>query len=234
MSTTEIAPGIVIPDKVTPEVGWRVWRAGNEKTGLMPVHTGSQPWKAGEPYVARCYASVTTPRAWIPTTIEEALETGETTHREFFGRPSVRREIVKRPPKVRLPRDMVYVWRETPVPHDPPEASCKCGIYATSDAERCADQLVNGSVLGTTALWGKVVAGDHGYRAQFGYPTRLFVVSGERFSVRSYAMLLTWPSMFGNTADEALGEAQAHILARRLSEAYGVPAEAISDWRDVL
>lgn len=87
-------------------------------------------------------------------------------------------------------------------PDDMPGRSCKCGFYAAKSvkhllrlgyASRCHN--INGGkvgVIGEVALWGKIVEGNQGYRAQYAYPTKLYLPF------------------------------EANHLAKPLSEAYGV------------
>lgn len=61
------------------------------------------------------------------------------------------------------------------VPHQAPQMSCTCGIYAT----KSRDQLpwigfgLYGSLCGEVYLWGTVVEHELGWRAQFAYPKSL-------------------------------------------------------------
>lgn len=67
--------------------------------------------------------------------------------------------------------------------HEVPEEGCSCGLYAAKTFEHLqamdyhtydveCGRLV---VCGEVSLWGKVVPGTQGWRAQFGYPRKLFV-----------------------------------------------------------
>ncbi len=60
-------------------------------------------------------------------------------------------------------------------PHPIPDAACTCGLHAVMepDALRWTRDPV---VVGTVALWGRVVEHERGYRAEFGYPQRLRLV----------------------------------------------------------
>ena len=81
----------------------------------------------------------------------------------------------------RLPRN---ACRETP------GTGCRCGIYALHqpvDAYRYIRnprRVISGTfsgvpiVLGEVALWGRVVVGVLGWRGEYGYPRRLFVLAG--------------------------------------------------------
>ena len=63
--------------------------------------------------------------------------------------------------------------------HDAPEEECTCGIYAARDLRNLRGKMLFGlglKVVGEVAMWGKVIPGPGGYRAQFAYPRRLYVV----------------------------------------------------------
>ncbi len=64
--------------------------------------------------------------------------------------------------------------------HEPPAKSCGCGLYAASTLEHLQgmDYHRHEAVIGQVALWGRVIAGTLGWRAQFGYPERLLVPYG--------------------------------------------------------
>jgi hypothetical protein len=74
-----------------------------------------------------------------------------------------------------------------------PEPSCSCGLYAVRDPTGvvgCADD----GVVGCVALWGRVVKGEWGWRASYGFPL----------------LLLCSPRVYAD-------------VGRGLSETYGVP-----------
>jgi hypothetical protein len=93
--------------------------------------------------------------------------------------------------------------------HDSPEERCRCGLYAARSLEDLRGQLLTGLALGVVGevfLWGKVIPGQLGYRAQFAYPKRLYVMR--------------------RTHDSDRGE-----LAEGL-EPYGVPVDVVA-YREV-
>jgi hypothetical protein len=68
-------------------------------------------------------------------------------------------------------------WR----PHKSPDESCPCGIYAARDLRSLRSRVLFGMrfcVVGEVSLWGKVIPGSRGFRAEFAYPKRLFVIRG--------------------------------------------------------
>ena len=60
--------------------------------------------------------------------------------------------------------------------HESPAARCTCGIYAarTLDYLREIAYHTHG-ILGEVHLWGTIVPGRLGWRAQYAYPKRLYV-----------------------------------------------------------
>jgi hypothetical protein len=69
--------------------------------------------------------------------------------------------------------------RGTRRPHDAPDPRCVCGIHASralGDAPRVAPAYPTPPVAGTVALWGRVIEHERGWRASFGYPSRLVLV----------------------------------------------------------
>jgi len=60
-----------------------------------------------------------------------------------------------------------------------PHLTCMCGIYAYKEKPRLLREIRNINpglriVYGEINLWGKVIEHEDGYRAQFGYPKRLW------------------------------------------------------------
>lgn len=226
---------MIVPDKITPELGWRVWRVADKTGQLRPVHIHAAPnWQSHRPEVASCYTERPESRAWVPVTIEEALETGEITHVDWFRRRSMR-ENIDRPPRTRLPRGMFFVWRTVDDPHHAPEPECTCGLYATKNVEQCADQLMHGTVIGRVNLWGKVIPGEKGYRAEFAYPSELWVVTGEqRYTPRQVGLSLTFSFQLIDPyamSETTYNEKSALKIAERLVESYGVPVHVTDDWQ---
>lgn len=71
--------------------------------------------------------------------------------------------------------------------HEPPVANCRCGIYAAANFNRLfemgytktegmwsadAGELL---VAGQVSLWGTIIPGQLGWRAQYAYPKKLLV-----------------------------------------------------------
>lgn len=57
-----------------------------------------------------------------------------------------------------------------------PWAKCSCGIYATKTLKKLRSNGYHAmGVLGTISMWGYMVDGGEGYRAQFAYPRVIYV-----------------------------------------------------------
>lgn len=87
-----------------------------------------------------------------------------------------------------------------------PAAECHCGIYAARGLDTLKELATPNVrvplVVGKVALWGRVIPAERGYRAQYGYPKRLWLV---------------WESL------EPLEQPGARRV--ELAAAYGVPVE---------
>lgn len=59
--------------------------------------------------------------------------------------------------------------------HAVPGARCACGLHAVSEPFLLR-RARNPAVVGTVALWGRVVEHEHGFRAELAYPQRLRLV----------------------------------------------------------
>jgi hypothetical protein len=67
--------------------------------------------------------------------------------------------------------------------HAAPDVLCGCGIHAARDVREARRYLVGRDdrprVLGRVSLWGLVVEGEKGWRAERGYPERLWAPDDE-------------------------------------------------------
>jgi hypothetical protein len=148
--------GFVVPDKIAPEIGWRVWLVVAHEPARLALHSVVQAkveWPVRRELRAECR------RAAVP----------EATLRALTGSVAA-------------------------ASHRAPNESCAaggghgCGIYAARSPEGCSEylkgsyspSLVCGAqvvhrVLGSVALWGKVVAGERGWRAECAYPVEIWL-----------------------------------------------------------
>lgn len=64
--------------------------------------------------------------------------------------------------------------------HLAPEWNCACGIWAFKDLDRLAAAIGTSysavKVIGSVSLWGKVIETENGYRAQYAYPSELWLL----------------------------------------------------------
>lgn len=111
-------------------------------------------------------------------------------------RMSVRRDVVRLHPlgKHRRPWKPKLATRATCGRrrlHRAPSVRCGCGLHLAKDPALLT-LAPSPAVIGTAALWGRVVEHELGYRGELGYPQRLRLVCPE---------CLWWPPSPGSSAD---------------------------------
>ena len=112
--------------------------------------------------------------------------------------------------------------------HRGPEPSCTCGLHATRDPG-VLHRARNPAVVGTVALWGRVVEHELGYRGQFAYPQRLMLVC--------YLCFWQWgPSR--STAEEVVRLRGGRLVPLceehvQLSRRYGYPSRRFARANEV-
>lgn len=185
----------VVPDYCAPLVGYRKWNLTND--GRLTSVTSDERWPARQPLRAVCRMR---PKPVItPPVFRPADPPWGCRGRMLFGTPynptwangsgdadaclsdgfvcdliAIALQVV--------PLQLIRYC-------DAPNAKCYCGIYAHAEPVFEYEGFVSGEV----SLWGRVMKGERGYRAQFAYPKSL---------------TLHYP-------DEA--------MARRIADTYGVP-----------
>lgn len=117
---------MIVPDKIAPEKGWRVWR----------------PWLSSISGPTR-----TNPRMWVP--------------RERF-----------------VARCEPHVYPDGS--HSAPDERCSCGVHAAKTLDELRDNflapIMSGyGIFGEVSLWGKVIEGEWGFRAEFAYPRSFYI-----------------------------------------------------------
>jgi hypothetical protein len=107
-----------------------------------------------------------------------------------------------------------------------PSVRCGCGLYATARLDlRLFGYRRETTVLGCTALWGRVVEHRDGWRGQHGYPLVLFVVSALPDDVIGRMRIRVRSSPAGISEYLAgISEADGiEALSRELARLYAVP-----------
>lgn len=135
-----------IPVYSEVSIGWRAWR--------VPVAEG---WE-----LPKLQSVTHTEAIWLPRQVCEAKC------------PFVERRATSRRKKALDPSN-----------HHVPMETCTCGLYAAISLEQLKrlrynyyDEEANRGhyrVIGSVSLWGKVIPGTQGWKAQYGYPRELFV-----------------------------------------------------------
>jgi hypothetical protein len=79
-------------------------------------------------------------------------------------------------------RELMRPWRLLPPEHAAPAVRCCCGVHAVSRpgdlaayVPSVAGRRIVHRVVGRVSLWGEVVAGSRGWRAERAYPADLWV-----------------------------------------------------------
>ncbi len=104
--------------------------------------------------------------------------------------------------------------------HRAPFPHCTCGLYATR-SEELLRRTRNPAVVGTVALWGRVIEHELGYRAEYAYPQRLQLVC--------YLCFFTW-GVHGTHPTVAVQPARGQLTPLcpehlDLSARYGFPTQ---------
>lgn len=221
----------VAPDKFGVEMGWRAWLLGTD--GLLRSPTYPATWTPDEPFTAECRKPVETKFEWVLMSIEEAIGRELPLHREWEAPRRGREDetdyvnegtFLPRPPRVELPFDLTYAYTKVePDPHQAPHKDCTCGVYAAQTPEQCA---AHGKyVVGRVSLWGTVVPGEKGWRAERAYPSEIFVLKSPLEDRSNAIPSLTWMSfsMFREPEKKPTADAIAAL------EEYGVPVHHVNN-----
>ncbi len=159
MSSVEQLPFEKVPDYAGVLEGWRIWIVKRHRIRHYDPETGARKRIAG-PYLLR---SVMSSDLWRP---------GQTMVADCNRTPGYRFDLTHRDADL-----------------SSPDSACKCGIYAV----RSLDKILvvydapnrffyrlsverYAAVIGRVKLWGKVVPGQWGWRAQYAYPSELYIV----------------------------------------------------------
>lgn len=173
----------VVPDKINPEVGWRSWDVTNGVLHSVNQRTAWPIKKALEAYCDHGPELVYEPRRYgriVPMGMASEGVADAKGHTVVFQRvfgfeTGGLGPLHDEPPAVQLPKGWGYELVE--VPQEVPGNDCSCGIYALESKEALLrSPYVSGGqmAVGAVSLWGKVIKGERGYRAQFAYPLFLY------------------------------------------------------------
>lgn len=182
MSATEAAKldvNALIPDGIEPLEAWRCWTLEARKLRSLNGGGVHVVWTPGEPMTAVCNAQ---PEQYVWSfaprgmTLDEARQRAESHNRNEmlwrlpYGTTPARVAACMPVPSVQPPDGMGY--HADLVVHDAPYERCTCGVYAATTADNVP---LTGNVYGKVKLWGKIIPGDKGYRAQYAYPSEFHV-----------------------------------------------------------
>lgn len=92
------------------------------------------------------------------------------------------------------------------VSHDAPSLDCDCGIYAYDSPDNPSLRADSSALWGEVLLWGEVVVCDSGYRAQYAYPSYLFL----------------------RTSQNSKATSTLELVRDELEDTYGVPVMIVS------
>lgn len=164
-----------------PVLGFRAWRAMNVSghSFLLPLYSDYPPWPHYERMVASC-------PHWLKDNPPEdvrlrALAAPGQFNQSLRSR-TVAASYLTHPRYLKHPADEV-----------PPFHGCSCGLYFVDRMEQIknAPSTLYGStlqgakglqegtqaaVVGSARLWGRMIRHEHGWRAQYAYPERLFIL----------------------------------------------------------
>jgi hypothetical protein len=113
--------------------------------------------------------------------------------------------------------------------HSAPQEGCTCGIHAAGDLRNLRAKMLFGlglMVVGEVALWGKVIPGTRGYRAQFAYPRRLLVV--QRTADWDQSGTVAALGVYGVPVEVVAYRAVSASLAETVAVAIGTLGEHLS------
>lgn len=162
----------VVPDSIEPVEEWRTWMFHNDR---LVSHNGTA-WEPGEAQKAKCVAANA---AWVWTIVRGGWS------REQAAERAQQHNATQRNAAMFSTRVSQFCWLSTPsveppdgygytleaVQHHAPDPDCSCGIYAGHSLSDCPP----GDVVGKVKMWGTIVPGSKGSRAEYAYPSELHV-----------------------------------------------------------
>lgn len=177
---------IEIPDSIEPLIKWKALTVSKDGT-LLYSPNQNMPWPVKERAEATCKTSWD--YGWEPVShlpnipTEEGYSYGPTFHTTsgsvvMYGSYYGQREPVpsQQMPLVELPDGLNWSWEGKP--HQVVSESCGCGIYCVDTPEACLSYCRDKAVICKIAVWGRVVPGTYGARAEYAYPQSIEYAMG--------------------------------------------------------
>lgn len=181
---------ITVPDGIEPIRAYRGWKV-EEWRGMVRLKSFTQDvdWPVDGPVTATCRAD----RSWMPILhMMRAWQTVTTTNTTNTG------EVVA----VTDPEDDPLLHRKAPSPQ------CVCGVWGVADPWKIKpydhEWASEKAIVGVVELWGKVIVGTSGWRAEYARPVE--IVSAPKFSHRTRRT-----------------RRKVATLEDRVADAYGIP-----------
>ena len=123
------------------------------------------------------------------------------------------------------PREPVHAGCARRRPHRVPGLDCTCGIHATHETDPLR-RTRDPAVLGSVALWGRVLEHAHGFRAEYAYPQRLALICPLCFWQRGAVASAPPEAVVRHRGGRMVPLCRPHLeLARR----YGYPIHRVLD-----
>lgn len=176
----------LIPDGIEPVEGWRFWHFDDH--GLFSLNGGFR-WTPEETMTAFCARNMTAVqggagimyttmprRRWAVVhkgRVQDPAPTTTTPAGTVFwiSNPWQEDPMATTKPRTILPPGLDYQLEYyVDQGHPSPQESCTCGIYAATSLTKCP----HANIFGKVKMWGKVIPGERGFRAEFAYPSELW------------------------------------------------------------
>ena len=178
MSAVEqIDVGALVPDGIEPVEAFRCWQWIG---GKLCSIANDVAWTPGEALKAECTCGGGQTYSWNVVRGGMSLEDAQAIVSQYRRRAMMSYGSIAayskfygwcpEPSTVALPP--LYGFELVTSTHAAPEENCTCGIYAVSTEAL----LPSGAYIrGKVKLWGKIIPGTTGLRAEYGYPSELHV-----------------------------------------------------------
>ena len=145
---------MIVPDAIEPIVGWRCWNLNDAWRLESLINGRDTPWRPGVRKEATCCSE-------LLSSLRASLP------------PETIAQLELKPEDADLLRE-----------HAAPHEFCSCGIYAAKDLDTLQKVAFPEPIVGEVYLWGKVIPGENGYRAQYAYPKSLRLVTKNALDVK--------------------------------------------------